>query len=165
MMLSVIVAIFVCLIVYIYRSLKPPPPRICGVSHGPPVTSPRIRLSDGRYLAYRESGVDKANANYKIIVVHGFNSSKDMEFSISKVHFELLFLFSVILLSSRMSHVPFYDYILLVFRFLFTCAWYDVFFCLYRFHFLCYLKQTRFVTSRNFLWGYFTQKDWIFSTF
>ncbi|KAL1221710.1 hypothetical protein V5N11_010846 [Cardamine amara subsp. amara] len=82
MVLSVIVAILVCLIGYIYRSLKPPPPRICGVRHGPPVTSPRIKLSDGRYLAYRESGVDKAKAKHKIIVFHGFNSSKDMEFPI-----------------------------------------------------------------------------------
>lgn len=85
MMFSVMVAILVCLIGVIYRSLKPPPPRICGVSRGPPVTSPRIKLSDGRYLAYRESGVDRANAKYKIIVVHGFNSSKDIEFPIPKV--------------------------------------------------------------------------------
>ena len=85
MMILVIVAFLVCLVSYVYRSLKPPPPRICGVPHGPPVTSPRIRLSDGRFLAYRESGVDRASANYKIIVVHGFNSSKDMEFPISKV--------------------------------------------------------------------------------
>ncbi|CAN6849016.1 unnamed protein product [Brassica oleracea] len=84
MMILVIVAFLVCLVSYVYRSLKPPPPRICGVPHGPPVTSPRIRLSDGRFLAYRESGVDRASANYKIIVVHGFNSSKDMEFPISK---------------------------------------------------------------------------------
>ncbi|CAH8386027.1 unnamed protein product [Eruca vesicaria subsp. sativa] len=84
MMLSVVVAILVCLVGYIYRSLKPPPPRVCGVPNGPPITSPRVKLSDGRYLAYRESGVDRANANYKIIVVHGFNNSKDMEFPISK---------------------------------------------------------------------------------
>ncbi|KAG7556089.1 Serine aminopeptidase S33 [Arabidopsis suecica] len=84
MMFSVMVAILVCLIGYIYRSFKPPPPRICGVPNGPLVTSPRIKLDDGRYLAYRESGVDRANANYKIIVVHGFNSSKDVEFPIPK---------------------------------------------------------------------------------
>ena len=93
MMLPVIVAIVVCLASYIYRSLKPPPPRICGVPHGPPVTSPRIRLSDGRYLAYRESGVDRASANHKIIVVHGFNNSKDMELPISKVWYALVFIY------------------------------------------------------------------------
>ncbi|CAK7329103.1 unnamed protein product [Dovyalis caffra] len=36
---------------------KPPPPNICGLPGGPPVTSPRIKLGDGRYLAYRERGV------------------------------------------------------------------------------------------------------------
>ncbi|XP_048623312.1 uncharacterized protein LOC125592357 isoform X1 [Brassica napus] len=89
MMLSVIVAILVCLASYIYRSLKPPPPRVCGVPHGPLITSTRIKLSDGRYLAYRESGVDRANANHKIIVVHGFNNSKDMELPISKCELSL----------------------------------------------------------------------------
>ncbi|KAH9605797.1 hypothetical protein KSS87_008979 [Heliosperma pusillum] len=44
------------------------------------IISPRIRLNDGRILAYRESGVSKKDANFKIIVVHGFNSNKDMSF-------------------------------------------------------------------------------------
>lgn len=43
-------------------------------------TSPRIRLSDGRLLAYRETGVPKEEAKFKIIIVHGFGSSKDMSF-------------------------------------------------------------------------------------
>ncbi|KAB2606490.1 hypothetical protein D8674_006207 [Pyrus ussuriensis x Pyrus communis] len=42
--------------------------------------SPRIKLADGRHLAYRESGVPKNKANYKIIMVHGFGSSKEMSF-------------------------------------------------------------------------------------
>ncbi|KAK2984138.1 hypothetical protein RJ640_006291 [Escallonia rubra] len=42
--------------------------------------SPRIRLSDGRYLAYRERGVPKNKSNYRVIVVHGFGSSKEMHF-------------------------------------------------------------------------------------
>ncbi|KAK3043626.1 hypothetical protein RJ639_001688 [Escallonia herrerae] len=42
--------------------------------------SPRIRLSDGRHLAYRERGVPKNKSNYRVIVVHGFGSSKDMHF-------------------------------------------------------------------------------------
>ncbi|CAN6695421.1 unnamed protein product [Malus baccata var. baccata] len=42
--------------------------------------SPRIKLADGRHLAYRESGVPKSKANYKIIMVHGFGSSKEMSF-------------------------------------------------------------------------------------
>ncbi|KAK7312649.1 hypothetical protein VNO77_36670 [Canavalia gladiata] len=42
--------------------------------------SQRIRLSDGRYLAYREKGVPKDKAKHRIIIVHGFGSSKDMNF-------------------------------------------------------------------------------------
>ncbi|KAJ4868124.1 alpha/beta-Hydrolases superfamily protein [Raphanus sativus] len=95
MMLFMIVAVLVCLACYIYRSLKPPPPRICDDPHGPPVTSPRIKLSDGRHIAYKESGVNSTNAKYKIIVVHGFGSSKDMDFPISKDLVEELGLYFV----------------------------------------------------------------------
>ncbi|XP_057458761.1 uncharacterized protein LOC130749424 [Lotus japonicus] len=45
-----------------------------------PVVSPRIRLRDGRHLAYVERGVPKDMAKYKIIIVHGFGSSKEMNF-------------------------------------------------------------------------------------
>lgn len=44
------------------------------------VISPRITLRDGRHLAYLEKGVPKEKANYKIIIVHGFGSSKEMNF-------------------------------------------------------------------------------------
>lgn len=43
-------------------------------------TSARIKLSDGRYLAYKEMGVPKNESKYKIIIVHGFGSSKEMNF-------------------------------------------------------------------------------------
>ncbi|XP_059665918.1 uncharacterized protein LOC132311820 [Cornus florida] len=59
-----------------FRSLRPPPPTICGSSGGPPVTAPRIKLRDGRYLAYKEHGVPKETAKYKIVFVHGFSSSR-----------------------------------------------------------------------------------------
>ncbi|KAJ1390260.1 Alpha/Beta hydrolase fold [Sesbania bispinosa] len=45
-----------------------------------PVVSPRIKLRDGRHLAYIERGVPKDIAKYKIIIVHGFGSSKEMNF-------------------------------------------------------------------------------------
>ncbi|GLT48728.1 hypothetical protein SLA2020_223360 [Shorea laevis] len=48
----------------------------------PPVSSSRVRLSDGRYLAYTEKGVPRNKANHKIIVVHGFGSSKEMSFQL-----------------------------------------------------------------------------------
>lgn len=40
----------------------------------------KVRLSDGRWLAYRESGVPKNKSNYKVVIVHGFGSSKEMNF-------------------------------------------------------------------------------------
>lgn len=64
--------------------MRPPEPRICGTPHGPPVTSPRIKLSDGRNLAYRERGVPKKLAKHKAILVHGFNSSKDLYLPLSQ---------------------------------------------------------------------------------
>lgn len=65
-------------------AIRAPPPRVCGTKNGPPVDSPRVRLSDGRYLAYKEIGVPRENANYKVIVVHGFDSSKDIHLPISR---------------------------------------------------------------------------------
>lgn len=59
-----------------------------------PVTSTRIRLSDGRYLAYREKGVPKHKSNHKIILIHGFGSSKEMNFLATQVQINLLFPFS-----------------------------------------------------------------------
>ncbi|XP_076960867.1 uncharacterized protein LOC143637339 [Bidens hawaiensis] len=44
----------------------------------------RIKLSDGRYLAYKERGVPKNQSNYRIILVHGFASNKDMNFMASQ---------------------------------------------------------------------------------
>lgn len=65
--------------------IKPPSPKVCGSPGGPPVISPRVKLSDGRHLAYRERGVPKETARYKIIIVHGFDNSKDLELPLSQV--------------------------------------------------------------------------------
>lgn len=51
-----------------------------------PVSPTKVRLSDGRYLAYREKGVPKDQAKHFIIIVHGFGSSKDMNFSAPQVY-------------------------------------------------------------------------------
>lgn len=59
-----------------YQVTQPPPPKICGSPNGPPITAPRIKLRDGRYLAYKEHGVPKDAAKHKIIYVHGFNSCR-----------------------------------------------------------------------------------------
>ena len=85
MFIVAVLVLVVSVMIYAYRSIKPPPPKICGTPNGPPVTSPRIRLGDGRHLAYRERGVAKENAKYKVILVHGFDNSKDIYLPLSQV--------------------------------------------------------------------------------
>lgn len=64
----------------VYQATQLPPPQSNGSAEDSPVTSSRIRLKDGRYLAYKERGVPKEKASYKIIIVHGLGSSKEMNF-------------------------------------------------------------------------------------
>lgn len=86
MTLKLAVAVVVCLIGWAYVAiLKPPPTKVCGTPGGPPVTSPRVRLSDGRHLAYKEAGVPKEDAKYKVIIMHGYASSKDFNLIFSQV--------------------------------------------------------------------------------
>ncbi|CAL4969032.1 unnamed protein product [Urochloa decumbens] len=66
----------VFLVALVYRQLQAPPPKIPGTPGGPPITSPRIKLQDGRHLAYYESGVPREQAKYKIIFMHGFDSCR-----------------------------------------------------------------------------------------
>ncbi|XP_073286572.1 uncharacterized protein [Primulina huaijiensis] len=63
---------------------KSSPSKICGSPGGPYVTSPRIKLSDGRHLAYKERGVSKEEAKYKIVITHGFDDSKDFRLAVSE---------------------------------------------------------------------------------
>lgn len=67
---------FTGFLAWAYQATRPPPPKICGSPDGPPVTSPRIKLRDGRHLSYLEYGVPKDTAKYKIIFVHGFDTCK-----------------------------------------------------------------------------------------
>ncbi|KAL8216888.1 hypothetical protein R6Q57_023725 [Mikania cordata] len=55
-----------------YQTALPPPPRKLGMS----ITSPRIKLRDGRHVSYIEHGVPKDIAKSKIIYVHCFGCSK-----------------------------------------------------------------------------------------
>ncbi|KAB2594979.1 hypothetical protein D8674_030429 [Pyrus ussuriensis x Pyrus communis] len=68
--------LLVVLLAWEYQAARPPPPNICGSPGGPPVTAPRVRLRDGRFLAYKEHGVPKQVAKYKIIFVHPFGASR-----------------------------------------------------------------------------------------
>ncbi|KAM0935107.1 putative alpha/beta hydrolase-1 [Dioscorea sansibarensis] len=61
---------------YYAEYIRPPPPTPCGTEGGPPVTASRIRLRDGRFLAYKETGVQKDRAEFKIVFCHGFLSSR-----------------------------------------------------------------------------------------
>lgn len=92
MLLEIAVAIVVCLVGFVYASIKPPPPKICGSPGGPPVTSPRIRLKDGRHVAYLLRGVPLEKAKHKVVVCHGYRDVKDMVFIYSQVtcHFLIL---------------------------------------------------------------------------
>ncbi|KAL4592234.1 hypothetical protein LXL04_005222 [Taraxacum kok-saghyz] len=67
---------FVGLSAWAYQTAFPPPPRTVGSPGGLPITSPRLKLRDGRHLSYIEFGVPKEEAKYKLIFIHGFNLNK-----------------------------------------------------------------------------------------
>ncbi|PON42451.1 Alpha/beta hydrolase fold [Parasponia andersonii] len=68
--------LFVGIAAWTYQAIQPPAPKICGSPGGPQVTAPRIKLRDGRHLAYKEQGVSKDSAKHKIVYVHGFDSCR-----------------------------------------------------------------------------------------
>lgn len=70
---KVVVLFLIGLLAYVYQAITPPPPKICGSPGGNLITAPRIKLSDGRHLAYKEQGVSKNEAKYKIVFIHGFD--------------------------------------------------------------------------------------------
>lgn len=47
------------------------------------VGAAKIKLTDGRHLAYIERGVPKYQSRFRVIIVHGFGSSKEMSFLVS----------------------------------------------------------------------------------
>ncbi|KAL6905207.1 hypothetical protein ACP4OV_002808 [Aristida adscensionis] len=63
---------------WLYRAvvMEPPAPRVCGAAGGPPVTAPRVRVRDGRHLAYCETGVPREKARVRIVFSHGFTGSR-----------------------------------------------------------------------------------------
>ncbi|XP_015898803.3 uncharacterized protein LOC107432222 isoform X1 [Ziziphus jujuba] len=75
-----LLVLFVGFCAWAYQAIQPPPPKICGSSGGPPVTAPRIKLRDGRYLAYKEHGVPKDTAKNKIVFIHPFDCCRHDSF-------------------------------------------------------------------------------------
>ncbi|XP_058764144.1 uncharacterized protein LOC131637562 isoform X1 [Vicia villosa] len=81
------IVLFIGLLGMVYQGTQLPPPNSDDSVNGGgncDVVSSRIKLSDGRYLAYREMGVAKDKAKHSIVIVHGFGSSKDMNFPASQ---------------------------------------------------------------------------------
>ncbi|KAL0713845.1 hypothetical protein Bca4012_020823 [Brassica carinata] len=72
---TILLVLFVGALAWVYQSIQPPPPKTVGSPGGAAVTAPRIKLRDGRYLAYKEHGVHRDEAKFKIIYIHGFDSS------------------------------------------------------------------------------------------
>lgn len=79
-------------VVWIYQAIKPAPSKICGSPKGPPVTATRVKLRDGRYLAYKEMGVPKEKAKHKIVYVHGFDQCRHDAMPVPRVTSFLFFL-------------------------------------------------------------------------
>ncbi|XP_021617317.2 uncharacterized protein LOC110618488 [Manihot esculenta] len=87
---EVTVVLLIALLAWAYQSAYPPPPKPCGSLGGPPITAPRIKLRDGRHLAYKEHGVPRETAKYKVIFVHGFSGTKDDTGSLTNLPLEVI---------------------------------------------------------------------------
>ena len=61
---------------FLGKVVQPQKSKLCDSLGGPPVTAQRIRLKDGRWLAYSETGVPRDKAKFKIILAHGFTGSR-----------------------------------------------------------------------------------------
>jgi pimeloyl-ACP methyl ester carboxylesterase len=81
------VSLLFLLAALIFEPIIPPPPKICGTTNGPAVTSARTKLKDGRHVAYVEYGVPRDKAKNKIIFVHGFGCCR---YDVLKVSQEVL---------------------------------------------------------------------------
>lgn len=73
---KILLVLSVGILAWAYHAIQPPPPKTCGSLDGQPVTASRIKLRDGRHLAYKEHGVPRNAAKYKIVEVHGFDSCR-----------------------------------------------------------------------------------------
>lgn len=74
---TILVVVLIGFIAWAFQAIVPPPPNICGSPNGPQITATRIKLRDGRHLAYAEHGVPKEMAKYKFIFFHGFGAGRN----------------------------------------------------------------------------------------
>lgn len=68
--------LFIGILAWAYQAVQPPPQNITGSPGGPQISTSRIRLRDGRHLAYKEHGTPRDIAKYKIVFIHGFDSCR-----------------------------------------------------------------------------------------
>ncbi|KAG2327926.1 hypothetical protein Bca4012_036960 [Brassica carinata] len=68
---TILLVVFVGSLAWFYKAIQPPPPITVASTA---VTSPRIKMRDGRHLAYKEFGFPRDEAKFKIIYIHGFDS-------------------------------------------------------------------------------------------
>ncbi|KAE8691586.1 putative sodium/metabolite cotransporter BASS4 [Hibiscus syriacus] len=87
---EIILILLTGLVAWAYQAIQPPPPKICGTPDGPPITADRIKLRDGRHLAYKEHGVSKEMAKHKLIFVHGFSGSRLTESLVTRLSLEVV---------------------------------------------------------------------------
>ncbi|XP_011032854.1 PREDICTED: uncharacterized protein LOC105131535 [Populus euphratica] len=90
MLKEITAALFFGLAIWAYQATNPPPPKICGTPGGPPITAPRVKLRDGRHLAYKEQGISRETAKYKIVYVHGFASTRHDTMSVANLSPEVV---------------------------------------------------------------------------
>ncbi|KAH7854580.1 hypothetical protein Vadar_015555 [Vaccinium darrowii] len=73
---AIVVVVVVGFLALAFQATMPPPPNIFGSPGGPPITATRIKLRDGRHLAYEQHGVPKEIAKYKLVFFRGFSSGR-----------------------------------------------------------------------------------------
>lgn len=93
---------FIGTLAWAYQATRPPPSKLCGSPGAPPITAPRIKLKDGRYLAYKEHGVPRDKAKYKIVFVHGFGGCRH-DVPIAATLSPVILLFCILSASSQHS--------------------------------------------------------------
>ncbi|KAH7863609.1 hypothetical protein Vadar_019854 [Vaccinium darrowii] len=74
---TIILLLLTGFLAWAFQAILPPPPNICGTPGGPPITATRIKLRDGRNLAYQEHGVPKEMAKYKVLFFPGFRNGRN----------------------------------------------------------------------------------------
>eukprot|EP00897_Mesotaenium_endlicherianum_P008757 jgi/Mesen1/790/ME000110S_11057 len=74
---GIVAALLGILLAGLYAASKPPPMQpLEAIEGAPPITALRIRLPDGRQVAYREQGAPADEAKHTLIVQHGLYSSR-----------------------------------------------------------------------------------------